>query len=440
VVLAAGRSERLRLVTRGRSKLLLSLGGLSLLERAVRTLAATGVDRVVVVAGHQAAATAAAARDLLPGRVQVVEAEDWEAGNGASLAAAEPAVAGEERFLLLCGDHVFDPDSLDVLASAGEPAVLVDPAPDRESWQEGTRVRLDRGDVVAFGKQLDEAAIDCGAFLLSQEIFACQRAAAAEGDQTLAGAVTRLAGIRPVRAMPLPDAGWWQDIDTPHDFRRARRQLRRSLGREDDGPVARYLNRPLSTRLTMLLAPLRPSPTLLSSVAFVFGMLAAFLLAVERPLMGGIVVHASSILGGMDGEAARLQMRESPRGAWMNGAINRTLDAAVVVGLAIWAAQDTFSSRTIVLLIGGIGITWALLAMAGMGWTTVFGLPAPTERLLGFSLGGRDGRMFLVTAWAVLGHPMVALSAFLVAWVLSVGVRLFLVSRSVGYETPTGLT
>src|SRR5436309_97115 len=153
-------------------------------------------------------------------------------------------------------------------AAAGDPGP--GQAPERAAWEEGTRVRLHRDEVVAFGKGLDEPAIDCGAFVLSKEIFACQRAAAAEDDQSLAGAVTRLAAVRPVRAMSLPDQGWWQDVDTPHDLRLARHQLRRSLGCPEDGPVAQFLNRPISTRLSMLLAPLRPSPSLLSFVALGF--------------------------------------------------------------------------------------------------------------------------------------------------------------------------
>jgi choline kinase/phosphatidylglycerophosphate synthase len=440
VVLAAGRSERLRLVTRGRSKLLLHLGGLSLVERAVRTLLAAGAERVVVVVGHQADAMASAVERLAPGQVQVVKATAWEEGNGASLAAAEPALAGESLFLLLCGDHVFADGSLDTLAAAGKPAVLVDRSPDRQAWEEGTRVRLKDGQVVAFGKQLDVSAIDCGAFLLTPEVFACQRAAAAEGDGSLAGAVTRLATVAQVRAVSLPRSSWWQDVDTPHDLRLARRHLRRSLVLEADGPVSRYLNRPISTRLSMALAPLRPSPALLSFAAFSFGMLAAFLLAVEHPLLGGLAVHAGSVLDGMDGEAARLQLRASPQGAWLNGLLNRWVDAAVLVGLGIWMATDTFSDRAILLILGGAGIAWAALAMRGMSWTTVLRVPAAAERRVGLSLGGRDGRLFLVTAWAVLGHPMVAVVAFLVAWAVSVAARILLITRSVGVEAPTGLT
>jgi hypothetical protein len=45
VVLAAGRSERLASVTGGGSTALLRLGGLSLVERAVRSLLAAGLER-----------------------------------------------------------------------------------------------------------------------------------------------------------------------------------------------------------------------------------------------------------------------------------------------------------------------------------------------------------------------------------------------------------
>src|SRR5438445_4581369 len=54
VVLAAGRSERLREVTRGGSKALVRVGGIALVERAVRSLLAAGIDRVVLMTGYHA--------------------------------------------------------------------------------------------------------------------------------------------------------------------------------------------------------------------------------------------------------------------------------------------------------------------------------------------------------------------------------------------------
>jgi hypothetical protein len=173
--------------------------------------------------------------------------------------------------------------------------------------------------VVAFGKHLDEPAIDCGAFLLPPEAFGCQRQAAAEGDHTLAGAVTRLAQARPLRAIPLPFGCWWQDVDTPQDARAATAALRRSLGKDTDGPVSRFINRPLSTRLSMALAPLRPAPDLVSLVAFALGLASGALLAAGQGLAGALLVHASSVADGVDGEVARLQLRGGPRGRCWTG-------------------------------------------------------------------------------------------------------------------------
>jgi hypothetical protein len=101
--------------------------------------------------------------------------------------------------------------------------------------------------------------------------------------------------------------------------------LRRSLGKDADGPVSRWLNRPLSTRLSMVLAPLRPAPDLVSLVAFTLG------------LAGGLLVHASSVADGVDGEVARLQLRAGPRGALLDGLLDRVGDAAILGGLGLWA-------------------------------------------------------------------------------------------------------
>jgi choline kinase len=437
VILAAGKSERLRLITRGRSKLLLHLGGISLLDRAVRTLLAAGLERVVVVVGHEADAIAARAIVAAPGQVSVVRATDWERGNGASLAAAREAVRGEPSFVLLCGDHVFARGALGDLVRTSGPAVLVDPSPPRDVWEEATRVEVVDGNVVAFGKQLDEEAVDCGAFVLTSEVFDCQAEAARQGDFSLAGAVTRLGHLRPIRAEALPDAAWWQDVDTPHDLRLARRRLRRSLVLEGDGPVARYLNRPVSTRVTMALSSLRFPPELLAFVAFAIGMVAAFFLSWEHPLLGGVLVFAYALVDCVDGETNNLQLHTASRPPWLSALLSRTVDAAIVVGLWIWVVQHVFRSESILLLLTGIGIGWGIIATAGEGFTRFLGLPAWAERRVGLSLGTRDGRLFLVTSWAVLGHPLVALVAFFLAWGLSVAMRVVLVRRTYAVEAST---
>jgi choline kinase/phosphatidylglycerophosphate synthase len=428
VVLAAGRSQRLESVTGGGSKVLLRLGGLSLVERAVRTLLAAGLERVLVVVGHDAGLVATVIGRLGRGRVKVVYAHRWADGNGASLAAVQGEVKGEALFLLMTADHIFAEGALARLLAVGAPAVLIDPAPDRPAWGEGTRVRVVNGAVVAFGKHLEEPGIDCGAFLLPPEVFGRQRQAASEGDHSLARAVTRLAQTQPLRAVELPAGCWWQDVDTPQDARAAKIALRRSLTKDADGPVSRLLNRPLSTRLSMVLAPLRPAPDLVSLVAFALGLAGAALLAAGQGLAGALLVHASSVADGVDGEVARLQLRGGPRGALLDGLLDRVGDAAILAGLGLWALHGHDPRAVLVLTVAAT--TGALLSMASKDRAAALGLPPAPERALGWLLGGRDGRLLLVAVGAVLGAPLAALAAVTATSALSLGLRVgFLLRR-----------
>ena len=384
-MLAAGQSERLASVTGGGSKALLRLGGLSLVERAVRSLLAAGLERVLVVVGHDAGPVATVVGRLGRDRVRAVYADRWADGNGASLAAAQGEVLGEALFLLVTADRLFGEGGLERLLAAGEPAVLIDPAPDRPAWAEGTRVRVVDQAVVAFGKHLEEPAIDCGVFLLPLEVFDRQRQAASEGDHTLAGAVTRLAQTRPLRAVALPAGCWWQDVDTPQDARAARVALRRSLGKDADGPVSRWLNRPLSTRLSMVLAPLRPAPDLVSLVAFALGLAGAVLLAAGEGLAGGLLVHASSVADGVDGEVARLQLRGGPRGALLDGLLDRVGDGAILAGLGLWALDGHAPQGVLVLTVAAT--TGALLSMASKDRAAALGLPRGARAGAGVAAG-----------------------------------------------------
>jgi choline kinase/phosphatidylglycerophosphate synthase len=427
VVLAAGRSERLGRLTRGGSKALLRLGGLSLVERAVRTLLAGGLERVLVVVGHDAGPVAATVCRLAPGRVRTVYADRWRDGNGGSLAAVQGALAGEALFVLLTTDHLFGEGALEGLLAAGGPAVLVDPAPDRAAWLEGCRVRVVDGQAVAFGKDLDKPAIDCGAFLLPPEVFDCQRQAAAEGDHTLAGAVTRLARARPLRAVPLPAGCWWQDVDTPEDARAAAVALRRSLGKDTDGPVSRLVNRPLSTRVSMALAPLRPAPDLVSLVALGLGLAGAALLGAGRGLLGALLVQAASVTDGVDGEVARLQLRGRPQGALLDGVLDRVADAAILAGLGLWALAGHDARTVLVLTVAAAA--GALLSMATKDRAAALGLASAPERALGWLLGGRDGRLLLVAVGALLAAPVAALAAVTATSALSLGLRVAFLRR-----------
>ena len=427
VVLVAGSSERMIEVTGGGSKLLLSVGGLSLVERTVGAVARE-VDRILVVVGHDHERVGARAAGAAPGKVEVVRADRWRLGNGASLAAAESAVREDPLVLVVVGDHVFGDGTLRTLIDAGGPAVLVDPNPAPDILEEATRVVVADGRALAFGKDQQSRWAECGAFVLPPEIFACQREAASAGDQGLAGAVSRLARTCHIIALPVTPPGWWQDVDTPADLRRAQLRVRRSLAKPTDGPVSRRLNRPISTRLSMLLAPLRLSPDLVSFAVFGLALLTAVLLATGAQLVGAVLAQATSVLDGVDGEVARLQLRASPRGAMLDGVLDRYADTAIVAGLGVWSLMQGLQPAAALVLTAAATAT-SLLSMATKDRAAALGLPRLPERALGYLLGGRDGRLLTVAVFAVVGHPALGLLAITLTAGVTGALRTYLVMR-----------
>jgi molybdenum cofactor cytidylyltransferase len=98
VVLAAGRSSRL-----GRPKQLLPLAGVPILGHVLSNAAASALDEVVLVLGHEAAAIAAAVGVRGP---RIVVNPDHAAGQSSSLRVGLAAVAPDaEAVVFLLGDQ-----------------------------------------------------------------------------------------------------------------------------------------------------------------------------------------------------------------------------------------------------------------------------------------------------------------------------------------------
>jgi CDP-L-myo-inositol myo-inositolphosphotransferase len=416
-------------LSNGHSKGLVRLGGLTLIDRCLRTLEHVGLAEIIVIAGHDLEALQRHIRAGDRTGLRLIQAEDWQQGNGCSLAAAEPHMDPEEPFALVTVDHVFSLASLKDLVLAEPPAALIDVAPSPAEWLEGTKALLDEGRVLGFGKELDSSAIDCGAFLLDVDVFDAHRAASMRGDTSLAGALTELASVQPMNAVII-DPDTWTDVDTPKDLSHARARLRRALGKDSDGPVSRFLNRPVSTRISMAVAHLPVSADLLSIAVAVMAIGAGLLLAAGHGIAGGIAVHAVSVLDGVDGELSRLRMRASARGALLDGILDRISDAAIIGGMGAWAVASAPAVPTVWLIT--VALTGSLLSMASKDRAKLLGLPAAPEAWIGWLMGGRDGRLLVIAITAIAGLPLLGLLTTATTSLLSLGIRLAFVIRSRG--------
>lgn len=142
MVLAAGKGSRLSRYTR-RPKMLQPLVGIPLVERAVLTLMAAGMEEIFVVYGAHPEVGEYCARRFAGSRAKVraVYAPRWEEGNGASLAAVAALIDPGERFVSVAGDHLADSRSIARLALSEEPAILADPrVPPGIDYEEATKV------------------------------------------------------------------------------------------------------------------------------------------------------------------------------------------------------------------------------------------------------------------------------------------------------------
>ncbi len=411
LIIAAGKGHRLR--SKGDSKPLVPLFGIPLIERVIRCAVEAGADDFFVVTGYQGESVCVfldrLAKRLDIGITPIVN-EDWEKENGLSVLKARDYL--REPFLLLMADHLFNSSIVRKLVELpltdGEIALGVDRNMSNSliDLEDVTRVRTEGEKIQDIGKKLkDYNGFDTGLFVCTPAIFdALERCAEATGDTSLSGAVRRLASEGLANAIDI-DGQFWIDVDDPEAFERAENALMANMrGKVNDGPVARFLNRPLSIWISRRLVNYSITPNQISLVSFLFSMLAAGLFALGgyfALFLGGVVGQFASVIDGCDGEVARLKFQTSDYGKWLDAVLDRYADAFLLFGLT-WHAH-TDRTEGIVLFVGFLAIIGSfLLSYTADKYDHLMSRQIRQGRGLRI---GRDIRVFIIFLGAVLHIP-----------------------------------
>ncbi len=106
-----------------------------------------------------------------------------------------------------------------------------------------------------------------------------------------------------------------------------------------DGPVSRYLNRPLSRPLARAAGHTPLTPNLVTSATLLLAVAAAAMVAAGWNIAGGIAIQAVSVADGVDGDLARLKGMTTRFGAVFDAVTDRYADAAIIAGMTIYAAR-----------------------------------------------------------------------------------------------------
>lgn len=425
VILAAGRGSRLQAASA--CKPLTPLLGTTLLERNVRLAQEAGATRIVIITGYRhddIVRWKAGLPVRLRERIEIVFNDRWDSTeNGYSLAQAGAMLSG--RFLLLMADHVYSAALLHSLVK-GDPAegavLAVDRRLQRASIDpdDATKVRLEGRQITALGKDLAEAhAYDTGAFLCSEAVLPRLKAIREGADTRLSALMQTLADEGRLLACDVSHA-YWQDVDTPTDLAAARAGLLAAMkqGKQADGPVSRYLNRPCSRWLTARLADTPITPNHISWLVLAVTLLAAGLTASAASwpvfILAGLLIQAASVLDGCDGEIARLRAQSSDYGGWLDAVLDRYGDAVLIAAMT-WQAMQA----------GPPSVYW--LGMAALAGSFLVSYSAhKSDRLLNERLRvGRDLRMLILALGIAVQQPTATLWLLAVFMNLTVAVRLY---------------
>jgi len=350
--------------------------------------------------------------EKLKGKAELIETDVEEFGNLYSVSLAMKHLDASS-FLLLMSDHIFERSILDRVLSLKSQAaftVCIDKKPSRAEAKEGLKLTLSGEAVVSADKTTPPRyGIDTGLILCREDSKAyVERAIENFGCKaTIADALNLAAADGKVDYVEVTGK-LWKDVDTPEDLVKARKVywqiLRKELTKPEDGLVSRYLNRPISTRISLMAYrrgfPIEPLTVTL--VSFILGLSASLLLAMRAFILGGLLVQAASIIDGVDGELARLYCKATPWGGYLDSVLDRVSDIAIVAGLTLsLPIMDDFT------------LLFAILAAANVIFVSyvthnLSRLGATTEKLRKVP-ATRDVRLFVVFITSLVSLPILGL-------------------------------
>ncbi len=415
LIIAAGRGSRLS--GKGDSKPLIPLLGLSLIERVILTAKKSGVTDFYVVTGYNGEKVRQYLEKFSLHRninITYIANEEWENGNGISVLKAEKLL--NEHFILVMADHIFDESILAKLKNEkiadNEIMLAVDyniKANELIDVEDVTKVLVQDNRIKNIGKTISEYnAYDTGIFLCSSAIFRALEKSVHNKDSSLSGGVLTLANKGKAKVFDIND-DYWIDVDDIKTLKKAEKKLLKTLKKISDGPISRYLNRPVSTRITRYLIKTGITPNCISFISFILAMIGAsffFLGGYVNLIIGATLAQAASVIDGCDGEIARLKFQTTEFGGWFDAVLDRYADGTLLFGLTyyVYLTNSNF-----------LYITIGFLAIMGsfMNSYTADKYDSLMKKKLGTKNGyfriGRDIRTFIIFLGALVNQPLLIL-------------------------------
>jgi len=345
IVIAAGYGTRLKPYTESMPKALIELeDSVAIIDYIIKVMAENGIGEVYIV-------TRSEFKDLFAlrkssSKVIIVDVALGDGNLWTLYQAIEKlrALGIEDDIIISMSDHVYEANILKRLIKMSRDSDRVLLCLDRsvrgEEVVEGLKVVVDGSEVVLAGKDIPPlSGIDTGLFYIPKNLFSeIKRVVDDKGRKaTLSDFVNFLAERKLVGFVDVTGLRWI-DIDSIEDLAKARRVywdiVRRNLIKDSDGIASRYINREISTRISVSLYRngIFIDPNILTATVFIIGVFSFIAIYLNMYILGGVLALLSSIFDGVDGEVARLFNRQTEFGAILDTTLDRIVDTLIIGG------------------------------------------------------------------------------------------------------------
>ncbi|MCL4343338.1 MAG: CDP-alcohol phosphatidyltransferase family protein [Nitrososphaerota archaeon] len=180
----------------------------------------------------------------------------------------------------------------------------------------------------------------------------------------------------------------------------------------------RHRTAPFVNRIAAAIARVLPYPNLFSFIGLVFGILAAFVLALRFYTLGGIVLLLSGAMDVLDGAIARATGKVSVSGAFLDSNFDRIVEMLIYLGIGI----SSYSLYIPAFLAFGFSI------MVSYSRARLEGLSGGS-RPKGMEIGERGIRLIVLCVLLLLELPLIALAVVTALALVTFGQRMLVYSR-----------
>jgi choline kinase/phosphatidylglycerophosphate synthase len=411
VIIAAGKATRMAPHSFITPKSLMEIeSGLPIIKFVIEQLRKAGIQDIVVVVRKENSHHFNKITDGF--KIVEIDCEE-EFGNLYSTLVGGRTI--NDGFLLLMSDHVFEVEMVRRILNKAEKTdkafvLCLDKEPSLKAAEEGLKILIDGGKVAKTGKDLlpvygiDTGIIYCGPRAIS---YLSEVAEKHGKNCSIKDALNLAVEKNDVDFVDVTGL-LWQDVDTLEDLEKAREIyweiLRRDITKTSDGIVSRYINRQISSRISIQLyrSGIFINPDIISLTGFLIACLGGVAIILGRLIIGGILVQVSSMIDGIDGEIARLFKKPSIRGGILDLLLDRIADLFIVIAIVVssWPVGVFEGVASLIAAANVVLVSYAthLLETNRIRVDALRKIPAT-----------RDVRLIVVALCSIAGYPFLSI-------------------------------